>query len=447
MTLTATIPCLHLGALRWDLGLENPNKAAILLACLLIPLLYGMLRARKAWLAFAFAALALPAGYAFLRTLSRGGFVAFAAGMAVVILAVLRDRLAGSRWLALLLIASLLSVGALWTGFAGRLAASRPSHDASVGNRLVIWRAVPTMMHDAPGGWGIGNAGSAFMGWYQPLSRHERYRTLVNSHFTWLAEFGWRGRFLYVSGWLLALILGVLHLIRRNDPLPLSLGLCLWTGSAFSSVAEAWYVWLIPAVAMLPAARTFVSAPARKKAFVLAGAAGGGMAIIGLFALCGGLFPVRTHALHLSPDGERLSVGKGNPTRWIVFDERTMGGKTYGRALRAFVDTPEAKGRAIGIAMRLAAVPDDARLLVLCGASAEDAAHKLGRFRELEELRVLSPSNPADWLASGERRIKTSVICGDLSANCPAHDVPGLKTVPGADDYLPSWPRLAFADP
>ena len=448
MTTPAAIPCLHLGALRWDLGLENPNKAAVLLACILIPLLYGMLRTRKAWLALAFAATTLPAGYAFLRALSRGGFVAFAAGMAVVVLAALRHRTAISRWLALLGIAALLSAGAAWTGFAGRLAESRPSRDASVGNRLVIWRATPQMMLDAPGGWGGGNAGAAFMGWYQPLARHERYRTLVNSHLTWLVEFGWCGRGLYVSGWLLVLALGAVRLIRRNDPLPLSLWLCLGTGAFFSSVAEAWQVWLIPVAALLPAVGTFISEPIRRKAFVLAGSVAGGAALVGLFAVFGALFPVRdTPAIHLSLDGERLVVGEEDPVRWIVFDDTTMGGKTYGRALRSFWATSSADRRACGIAQSLAAVPDDVRHLVLCGTSADGGTASLGRFRKLEELRVLSPSKPEIWLAAGEQRIRTTVICGDLSPNCPANDVPGLKTVLGAGDYLPSWPQLSFADP
>ena len=465
---------LLIAAIRWDFGLDNPNKAAIPLACILILLAFGILRARHTLVSLACTAFAIPIGYAFLRTLSRGGFVALSAGLAIVILSLPRTTKCAkppekdkSRPLAfrglclLLLVAAILFAGAIQTGFAGRLANSNPSHDASIGNRLVIWHAVPQMMLDAPGGWGLGNAGGAFMSWYQPLSRHERYRTLVSSHLTWLVEFSWFGRWLYLAGWMFAICIATIRFARKNDPLPLALALCLATGASFSSVAEDWRAWPIPAAFLLPAVITFISEPVKLKARAVAWPAF--LALITLFVLTLStqlsiLTPkpstISTPPLHLSQDGQRITVGNTTPSQWIVFDSTTMGGKSYGRALRSFMATTAGTGRSFGIAKTLAAVPNDVRHLALCGVSADAKNDSLKRFRRLEELRVLSPKNPSSWLTESNPKTSTlnfqpsthiAVICGDLSSNCPPDDAPNLKIVPGAGDYLPTWPQLAFA--
>ena len=282
------------------------------------------------------------------------------------------------------------------------------------------------------------------MGWYQPLTRHERYRTLVNSHFTWLVEWGRKGRWLYITGWLLALQMGFVRMRKQADPLPLSLCLCLGTGAIFSSVAEAWYVWIIPAAAAVPMAKSFLlETPARRTAIVLLAMAGGG-AMTASLAVCGHRWPAHGITIRQTADRQQITIGKEEPTAWIVFDSKTMGGQTYGRALRAFLQTDEGKGRSIGVAAKLSAVPKDVRRLVLCGASADGGAAVLRPFDRLAEVRILSPTNPLEWLTAGNTNPPIQVICGDLSPNCPLTDAPGLKTVPGAGDFLPAWPQLAF---
>ena len=436
---------LYHGIERWDFGLDNPNKAAILLASLLLPLLAAILRVRRSWLAWGCALLAAAVGYELIHTFSRGGFVALAAGCVILLVAAGRNCKSKRRLIPLMMVAGVLAVSMMWTGFADRLANSAPMADGSTGNRLIIWKAVPGMMANAPGGWGAENAGDAFMGWYQPLSRHERYRTLVNSHFTWLVEWGWKGRWAYVAGWLFALWLGAIRMRKRNDPLPLALFVCLGTGAFFSSVAEEWYVWIAPAAVAVPMVKSFLSeSPTGRMATVALAVTGGGV-LTALLTACGHIRPVNSIPIHQTADGQRIFVGRDEPTDWIVFDHRTMGGKTYGRALRAFLNTDDGKGRSIGIAIRLSAVPTDARRLVLCGDSANGGMASLLSFTRLEEVRVLSPTDPLKWLASCNTNPPIQVICGDLSPNCPTTDVPGLKTVPGAGDFLPAWPQLAFS--
>ena len=436
------------GILRWDLGFDNPNKAAILLALLLLPLLAVILRARRSWMVWGSATLALPVGYAFVHTFSRGGFVALAtAGLLLLAASARHLRADRKRLIPLLVIGLSLAASAILTGFSARMANSVPTRDASIGNRLLIWKTVPRMMVDAPGGWGSGHAGEAFSGWYQPLDRHERYRTLVNSHLTWLTEWGWCGRWLYVTGWLSILGLGLVRWKKRSDALPLALWVCLGIGGFFSSVAEEPVIWILPALATVPLVQTFLAETPTRRGLLSAGASVGSGLLLLLFAVIGHLNPIHDIALHRTVDGERIVVGADEPPAWIVFDDTTMGGPTYGRTLRGFLRTPEGRDRSIGIATQLDAVPKDVRHLILCGAAAGQTAEPLRAFPQLETVRVLSPKDPRKWLSFRKTRPDIQVFCGELSPTCPPEDLPGLKTIPGAGDYLPTWPRLAFTEP
>ena len=193
MTLFAAEAFFYNGVSRWDFGLDNPNKAAAVLAFMLLALLVLSVRARREWMRWCTGVAMVFVGHGLVHTFSRGGLVAFLAGAFVVLVGLRKSLFRERRWLPALLAACTLVGAAAWTGFAERVANSSPDADASVGNRFTIWRNVPSMMVDAPGGWGCGAAGDAFMCWYQPLDRNERYRTLVNSHFTWLAELGLSG--------------------------------------------------------------------------------------------------------------------------------------------------------------------------------------------------------------------------------------------------------------
>ena len=437
------------GILRWDFGLDNPNKAAAILAFALVLLFAAMIRSKRRWIGWSCAAAAVALGYGFVHTFSRGGFVALVAGVAIVAGGEARRLRERSKWMPALAAAALVAVAALWLGFAARIAASAPGSDGSVANRLEMWKAVPGMMADAPGGWGVGNSGDAFMGWYQPLSRHERYRTLVCSHFTWLVEFGWAGRIALASGWLLALGLCAYRFRKRGDSVPLAVWAAFWTAALFSSVAEEPFVWAIPAATLLPAFKTFLAGAAETRTALVAipaASLAGGILIVVAFATCGTLMPAASMPLHRTYDGARIILGGGEPTDWIVFDGKTMGGNTYGRALRKFAKSSAGAGRNFGVAAELRNVPPTARRLALCGRSADGGPASLAAFTELSEVRVLSPSKPLDWLvARAKAKPSIRVFCGDLSPNCPEDDQPGLTAVPGAGDYLPSWPELAFS--
>lgn len=433
---------------RWDFGMDNPNKAAAILAFALLVLLSASLRARRGWIRWSCTAAACIVGCGLVLTFSRGGLVAFAVGAAVLCAGAWKGPGKMRRMLPAAILSTVLAVAAMCTGFAGRMANSLPADDASVGNRLAIWRSVPAMVVDAPGGWGLGSSGGEYMSWYQPLDSHERYRTLVNSHLTWLVELGWAERTAYTCGMLLLLGMGVVRMKVRGDPLPLAVLASFAASAFFSSVAEEWLVCAVPLAMLVPLLGTFaLEATARMRRVSLAAALSsgclllGGVAVLGVFCR-----PLGAMSVRKSFDGATTVLGEGSPSAWVVADPETMGGCAFGRLLRGFAATPEGMGRAYGVARDIEAVPDDVRRLALCGRAADADAGALARFSLLADVRVLSPSHPGKWLAArANAPYDIRVFCGEFAPSCPEDDADGLTVVVGAAEFIPDWPRLAFA--
>ena len=422
------------GLPRLQLWFDNPNKAAVLFGCLALAFAAATLRVRRRTAAVFFGAVSLLSWCGLFLTYSRGGLAAFAVGM-LVVLWTFRRRLRGVLPLLPLAAGVVLAVLALICRGKGLSL----SGDASVGHRLEIWRTVPRMMADALTGWGVGNAGDAYMGWYQPLRSHERYRTLVGSHQTWLVEFGLWGRVAYCAGWLLVLGACLRRWRRKGDPLSLSIWLSFGLAGTFSSVAESPVLWIVPVAVVLPAVRDFVRDFGCRDCQTLLAAA----------AVWGALLPLGLTWLGSGRSGERvallgddLTYGEGRPETWIVRDLSVMGGAAYGRALRLYAQ--QATNVACGIVSELSSVPAGARRLVLCGASAEVGVERLADFRALEEIRVLSPSSPEKWLAATSA-VPIRVFCGEFDARCPLADHPRLRVVDGNGSYLTRWPALSLS--
>ncbi len=287
--------------LRWGFGFENPNKAAVLFACALPLLWWGWLagwrirnRIIRALALVAASAAILGATYCLCMTFSRGGLVA--AGAADVYLfgyawwdewrlrltnAGLRGcfgvqqagrplaKTAGTavlpatnhaaheheprprgKWILSGLLGSGMMVCVLWTGL-GERSATAVGGDASVGNRVVLWKSALQMSVENPLGFGAGKSGEQFMQWYQPLERDEGYRTMVNSYLTFLVERGWF--------WSTLLILGFLVFWVWTKPsgegllaAALRASIIGFMGAGLlSTTMEEWKLWIFPVVCIL----------------------------------------------------------------------------------------------------------------------------------------------------------------------------------------------------
>lgn len=433
--MTSALSAIAVGGVpRWELWFGNPNKAAVLFAALFILSFYlTSLSRRRAFIAAAW----IFAGvffYALVHTVSRGGIAAGLAGAAVLLAAEWKKR-GGIRGIApfAVIAAAVLCLPA-GRALVDRVAESSPSSDGSSANRLLVWRAAPAMAADAPGGWGLGRSGAAYMSWYQPLDRREEYRTLVNSHLTWLVEFGRVGRAAYFAAWIFAFLVAAAFLKRRRDVHPMAQLAAFAVASFFSTVAEEWTLWIIPAASFAPAAAGVGRRNAAKLAVV---SAAGGIAAAVLLEVTGRIArPASAARVFRDASADVTLVGEGRPRCWVVCDGAVLGGDTFGRVWRRSCGAPAA-----GFADSPLAVPEDARYLTVCGGAADGGPAAMKRFRSLEGIAVLSPRQPAEWLETAKADSRVRVHCGEFDSACPAVDAPGLVIVDGAAKYLPDWPE------
>ena len=249
------------GHWRLDFGLGNPNKTAVLIACLLVLSLClarspadrpakrkrSLGTVRFAIFLLVFAGL----GGCLIHTYSRGGMLAAIAGLLIAWFSATlgknrsRPRVGAfaAVCLGLVCYANLDTVNAADRYLLGA------GEDRSIGNRLVLWSAAPRMMADAPGGWGFGRSGDSWAQWYQSDDTRYEYRTMVNSHLTWLVELGWVGRFFYLCAWGFVLRLCWPAKRDRHSPgagIALGVWVAFGVGAVFSSVAEAPVLWVLP---------------------------------------------------------------------------------------------------------------------------------------------------------------------------------------------------------
>jgi len=114
-------------------------------------------------------------------------------------------------------------------GLWGRSAPGYIVQDASIGNRLELWKGAAKLIFTSPlGGWGFDNTGAAYMNWFQSVDNHTYYRGMVNSFFQISVAYGLPALFglLFVSllalkcGWSLLLVHGRAN--RPGEPLTIA---------------------------------------------------------------------------------------------------------------------------------------------------------------------------------------------------------------------------------
>lgn len=429
------------GIWRMDWGLGNPNKTAALIAMLMIAV-WSLAWIRK-WGFWAALALFTGLGVCLVHTFSRGGMVALIAGLIPVVWLAPRPW-SRQKTIAIGVSACVVIGSLLYLNAHERLGQGVVQEDQSISNRLELWKAAPQMMRDAPTGWGLGNSGKAYMQWYQPLNRTEGYRTMVNSHLTWLVELGWCGRFWYLAAWPAVLLLCWPG--KRRSILSLAFGVWLTftVGAFFSSVAESPWLWVVPGLALLAVLgyrirnhawprRTTWFLPVGVPALVLAGiylSANGGSTVSGA--------------------KDRVVIGKGKPALWLLADSKTMG-EYYGRHLRQAIGSANGKETAVVIVQSLAAVTgmDNGRL-VLANLSAKDKAELARLVPEAGRIVLLNPSvYPQEMGITADNARKVSVLAGEFfesDALQAWQKLVMVETASGVGEYLPDWAKIALRE-
>ena len=434
------------GIWRMDWGLGSPNKTAALIAILMIAI-WGLAFICKGKANFGFWAALVPftgLGICLIHTMSRGGLIALLAGLVPLILTAPRPwpRI---KVMALVVVSCIIIGASVFLNAHLRYEQGLFEEDHSITNRFQIWKMAPRMMVDAPGGWGIGNSGDAYMQWYQPLTNKEGYRTLVNSHMTWLVEMGWPLRMAYIFGW------GVVFLLcwpgrSRWFAIPLGIWIAFAVAASFSSVAESPWLWIVPIVSLL----AVLAARIRRAEWPPVGVwlipLGSAAALCGFLYLAGSQMPSQIHR-----QGGSILFGKTAPQVWLIPDPEILG-KNLGHAIRATADKQPVPF-AMGILLDFKQLPSlQGKRVILAGNPGNhDQLAKV--FREASSLELVNPGFFPQEVGIGKEEVpqkEVKLVIGEFSES-PAitawKELLSPSILPGVGEYLPQWPAALFALP
>ncbi len=416
-----------------DWGFGNPNKTATLIAMLMIAV-WGLAYVRR-WGFWAALVLFTSFGICLIHTFSRGGLIALAAG--IIPLALFAKRpwpkskslgIAASVWI-MMGVSIYLSAHERY---------GKGTEDRSISNRLELWKMAPKMMVDAPGGWGLGNAGKAYMQWYQPLNRSESYRTLVNSHLTWLVEFGWPLRILYPLTWLLVFTLCWPIRKCRWFVIPLGMWLVFFVAAIFSSVAESPCLWIVPVLALTSILIVRVNAEAWPSRWVWKIIIATDVFISAFFYLSG-----KCEKSLVRHSSDLVIYGDGNPSKILVIDSKITG-KYYGRKIRSLAP----QSSAIGIAESIEFVFNVRGKVVFVAGSVFNKPKLAKIISEADHSVLLNPNyRPEDLNLPNEATKKIYVILGEFSQSSSIaawQQTASTAQLEGVGDFVPNWTQFIF---
>ena len=429
---------------RFTLFYVNPNHTALLLALLGIVALWGFLRCEKPWAMAACALVAVVTAWLLVKTGGRGGFLAFAVGGAVVYGCRFLRKGARRRMCLLGILAVLAGGFVVAGGRIGRVS----SRLEEVDTRLETWKVTPLMMVDSPSGWGDTPSGKAYSDWYQPLNNTSVTPTLTSDHLTYMVDFGWFGRFLWVFSWLAALAL-LARFSLREGALPFALFLALGTAAMFNPVLHMKSLWILPVASLFPFVLTAPWREARKMIVPCMAALTLSLAIIAGFWLVGRSLAAKER-LSVHTDGERVFVGSDNPGIWIVDDRYTLGWLFAPKEIRYFYSRFPA-ATVLGYTEKIAAVPRHVRRLVVAGKRCREyvKAWQKGAAPKADELVFVSPGMPIKSIPARLRAsCRFKMVVGEFAARYADEYGSGLEgsdevvIIEGAEIYIPGWVGL-----
>ena len=428
------------GIWRMDWGLGNPNKTAALIAMLMVAAwIFAYGRKWGFWIALL---LFTGLGVGLIHTFSRGGIIALFAGLIPVV------YFASRPWPWSKIIGIVLSVWmilgcSIYWDAQGRYEQGISQEDKSISNRLEIWKVTPQMMVDAPGGWGLGNSGKAYMQWYQPLDRTEEYRTLVNSHLTWLVEVGWSLRFFYILGWFVVLLLCWPSRNLRALAIPLGVWVVFAIAATFSSVAESPWLWLLPATCLAVSFVLRLRTKIWPKPWMWGVPFAATVIIMAVILLLGesiGKIPV--HKI-----GRQVIIGNEKPNEWVVIDHQVMG-QNYGHSLRSYIMDHGLENNSIGVTDSIAELPDAMDTQVMIAGKQENVKGLIEKLAKAKRIVLLNPTFFPSEI--GQQTAKTTVVFGEFSQSpsVSAWTSPAdVKRIDGAGSFIANWQNFLTLTP
>jgi hypothetical protein len=441
-------------------GPSSPNKTGTLLALLFIVSWWPALRFRRGfWFSLP---LAFVCGIFLLQTKSRGGMMALFCGMGMMLLfrsgrfglqsrpcvrEVKTVEQRADRQLSIYLrlaigivVIALLFAYSLKVGAGQRFAHMASGHDGSANVRVALYSAGLRMIADAPQGWGRGTAAETYRQWYQTPGDERTYLSLVNSHLTWMSEYGIGFRLAYMAAWVLILMLCF--------PVPYTplraTAICCWialgVGAAFSSVLTFFWLWLIPVVLLLLCiVQRFRDGewPSKQQWRWLA------IAVCVLFFGLLGMARIVPGKPEISFEACRLSVGNGSNRLLLLEPDPLVLGERLGHTIRE--DLPVDTSLELRTESSLNDVTlSDYSCIILNGTLPETTFNGYPGRVVLLNPNLTSDSRMLNELADCRLRI----VIGEMGdwrrlhiwkQQAARHSDWELIVLPGVAEYIPDW--------
>ncbi len=445
---------------RLRLGYFNPNAAGTLFAEIAALFAAFALVWRRCGVRLACLGASAAALVALILTGSRGSFIASILGIAITALVHFVPRLGGKRVLLGTMLTVLLGGVALFAVGKmtdGRFGANLLSVDEGNVQRLRCWAAAPEMMAVAPEGWGD-EPGRAYCDWFQAPSDNHRLYYLVNSHLTWMVQYGRVFRCAYVSAWLMLFML-LFAFARRKT---VQVALAVWSAFAvslwFSTVGIFPTLWILPALcggAVLVVvgkelAQGGSGATRRRLALLFAIAVVlGCLTVLALEAI--GRRQADAREIPVACDGGTVRIGRGDVHTAIIRDDAVLAGDaigSFGHELRDGIHaTPDAGS--VLVVNNPDELPNAVDRLVAAGrGAARYLKHRAkhlgdGAYCHARRTIFLSPPFAPDavpyTLSSGS---EVRLAIGEFAAQFDTQygrERTWVDIVPGAELYIPGW--------
>jgi hypothetical protein len=357
------------GHLRWNLGWPNPNYAGAFIATL-TPWVWARTKSQSksrsfrssGGIALAFA-IEIALLFGLTKTYSRGAVVAF---LAAALYFVFVQQTLGTAKQSFVWFASRVLVLAFFSianGFYERVSMGYMATDKSIGHRLELWLDGLKMVASAPvHGWGAGESGRAYMNWFQPISEHDRFVTMVNSYLHIATEYGVPSLVLFL--FIMLFFVRPIEVEWRESRWPKSVAACsgaTWVAwAAANAFTTLWIepkLWIVPGVAGLLAFWatrenvTFASYQRHLVKSISVALIGGAIVVMGAF-IC-----VRFDANRIRRDTSGLTFlyrSKSSQAeeiqaekKWEIWPDARVLGADPGKELRHLADLLPGKNRMI----------------------------------------------------------------------------------------------------
>jgi len=320
------------------------------------------------------------------------------------------------------------------------------------------------MMAAAPDGWGD-EPGRAYCDWFQDLKDNHRLYYLVNSHLTWMVQYGRFFRCAYMSAWIAVFVLLLASARRRASQVALAVWSTFAVALWFSTVGIFPTLWILPAgcgiAALAPVASSIVRGRRQTSARRIAAYAIGCVLVgcsvpFALEATGRALSGKRT--LQICRDGSTVKLGGGETKTAILNDATVLADNTIGslgHELRTWLAGHPDIGSVL-IADDPADLPPTIDCLVAAGKGAarhleHRAAHlETGDYCRARRTIFLSPPFPPSAVPYVlQQGTDVNMTIGEFAA-CRdegfSREKPWVKIVPGCELYIPGWPSLTLPE-